>query len=187
MFMQQFNYCMNNSILEEPMDQIFNLILLVAVGVITIVALLAAINLLLPKPVEKVLKNLEESLGRSTLLGLVNFLFFGGLFILFIWLADMLENVVAGIFVFLASLIGLGIIVLAVFGLAAFANLLGDRIGDAGSPFKTNIRGGLLLVLAGIAPYVGWFLFTPLAVWAGLGAAIQAFLRRKNAPAPVEE
>ena len=169
------------------MNQLIDLILLVAAGIITVVALLAAINLLLPKPVEKVQKNLEESLGRSTLLGLVNFLFFGGLFILFVWLAERLGNVVAGIFIFLAGVIGVGIIVLAVFGLVAFANLLGNRIGEAGSPFKTNLRGGLLLLLAGNAPYIGWFLFTPLVIWAGLGAAIQAFLRRKNTPVPAEE
>ena len=169
------------------MDQLFNLILLVAAGIVTVVALLAAINLLLPKPVEKVQKNLEGSLGRSTLLGLVNFLFFGAIFMLAIWLSERSESVIAGIFVFLAGLIGIGIIVLAVFGLVAFANLFGDRIGDAGSPFKTNLRGGLLLVLAGIAPYIGWFLFTPLVVWAGLGAAINALVRRREKESSADE
>jgi hypothetical protein len=37
----------------------------------------------------------------------------------------------------------------------------------------------LLLVLAGLAPFIGWFVFTPLALWTGLGATIQAFFRRK--------
>ena len=170
------------------MDQLINLILLVISGIVTVVALLGAINLLLPGPVQKVQLNLESSLGRSTLLGLVNFLFFGALMALAAWLADKLGNVIAGVFVFLAGLIGLGIIVLAVFGLVAFANLLGNRIGgEPGTPFKANLRGGLLLVLAGIAPYVGWLIFTPLVAWAGLGAAIQAFIPRRNAPALVEE
>jgi len=170
------------------MDQLINLILLVASGIATVVAFLAAINLLLPEPVRKVQQNLEDSLGRSTLLGLVNFLFFGALMVLAAWLADKLGNVVAGVFVFLAGLIGLGIIVLAVFGLVAFANLLGNRIGgEPGTPFKANLRGGLLLILAGIAPYVGWLIFTPLVVWAGLGAAIQAFIPRRNASVSIEE
>jgi hypothetical protein len=170
------------------MDQLINLILLVASGIATVVALLGAINLLLPEPVQRVQLNLESSLGRSTLLGLVNFLFFGALIVLAAWLADKLGNVIAGVFVFLAGLIGLGIVVLAVFGLVAFANLLGNRIGGKpGTPFKANLRGGLLLVLAGIAPYVGWLIFTPLVVWAGLGAAIQAFIPRRNASVPVEE
>jgi hypothetical protein len=170
------------------MDQLINLILLVASGIVTVVALLAAINLLLPEPVQKVQLNLEGALGRSTLLGLVNFLFFGALMVLAAWLADKLGNILAGVFVFLAGLIGLGIIVLAVFGLVAFANLLGNRIGgEPGTPFKANLRGGLLLVLAGIAPYVGWLIFTPLVFWAGLGAAIQAFIPRKNVSVPEEE
>ena len=174
------------------MDQLINLILLVASGIVTVVALLTAINLLLPGPVQKVQQNLESALGHSTLLGLVNFLFFGTIVVLFVWLVDRLDNVIAGVFVgvfvFLAGLIGLAIVVLAVFGLVAFANLLGSRIGgEMVSPFKANLRGGLLLVLAGIAPYVGWLIFTPLVIWAGLGAAIQAFIPRRNAAVPVEE
>jgi hypothetical protein len=170
------------------MDQLINLILLVASGIVTVVALLTAINLLLPGPVQKVQQNLESALGHSTLLGLVNFLFFGTIVVLFVWLADRLDNVIAGIFIFLAGLIGLAIIVLAVFGLVAFANLLGSRIGgETVSPFKANLQGGLLLVLAGIAPYVGWLIFTPLVIWAGLGAAIQAFIPRRNTAVPVEE
>jgi len=161
------------------MDQLINLILLVASGIVTVVALLAAINLLLPEPVRKVQQNLALSLGRSMLLGLVNFLFFGAIFMLAIWLSERLGNIVVGIFVFLAGLIGIGMIVMAVFGLVAFANLLGERIGDeTSSPFKINLRGSLLLVLAAIAPYVGWLIFTPLVIWAGLGAAISAFFRR---------
>ena len=170
------------------MDQHINLILLVASGIVTVIALLSAINLLLPKPVEKVQKNLEIALGRSTLLGLVNFLFFGAFFMLAIWLSERSESIIAGIFVFLAGLIGLGIIVLAVFGLVAFANLLGDRISDkSSSPFKANLRGGLLLVLAAIAPYVGWLIFTPLVVWAGLGAAINALVLRREKESSAEE
>ena len=79
-------------------------------------------------------------------------------------------------------------IILTFLGLVAFANLLGSRIGDdSSSPFKINLRGGVLLVLAGIAPYVGWLIFTPLVVWTGLGAAIQAFLPRRKVSVPVEE
>jgi hypothetical protein len=170
------------------MDQLINLILLVASGIVTVVALLGAINLILPASVQNVQLNLENSLGRSTLLGLVNFLFFGALMALAAWLANKLGNVIAGVFVFLAGLIGLGIIVLAVFGLVAFANLLGSRIGgEPGTSFKANLRGGLLLVLAGIAPYVGWFIFTPLVVWAGLGAAILALTRERKKTQSVEE
>ena len=170
------------------MDQLINLILLVASGIATVVALLAAINLLLPKPVQQVQHNLEVSLGRSTLLGLINFLFFGAIFTLAIWFSERSGTIVAGIFVFLAGLVLLGIIVLAVFGLVAFANLLGNRIGgEPATPFKTNLRGGLLLVLAGIAPYVGWLIFTPLVVWAGLGAAILALTRKREKGSSVEE
>lgn len=163
------------------MDQLINLILLVASGIVTVVALLAAVNLFFPRTIQKVQQNVELAPGRSTLLGLVNFLFFGAILVLFLWLAERMYNFIGGIFILLAGLIGIGIAVLVIFGLAAFANLLGNRMGsEESSPFKISIRGGLLLVLAGIAPYVGWLIFTPLVVWTGFGAAIPVFVRRRE-------
>ena len=82
-----------------------------------------------------------------------------------------------------SSIILLAITVLTLIGLVGLANILGDRIGKETTPFITILRGGGLLLLALVAPYIGWFLFAPLAAWAGLGAAIQALvLRGKAAP-----
>ena len=69
---------------------------------------------------------------------------------------------------------------------AALLTLLGARLGVEAPPFVTTTRGGGLLLLAMLAPYVGWFLFTPLAVWAGLGGAISALIRKRE-PSPAAE
>ncbi len=166
--------------------EILGIILLVPFAGITIIALFAAVNLLLPEPVEKTRANLENTPGRSLLLGLVNFIFFAVLALAFFWLSEQAGSGIGGIFMFVAAIIIVGVAIFALFGLSAFAKLLGERIGNAKTPFTSHLRGGALLLLAALSPYIGWFLFLPLILWAGFGASISALLRRKKA-APVEE
>jgi hypothetical protein len=162
------------------MDNAFNLILVILFGGFSLLAFFTALVLLLPKPIMQAQHMLEDSGGRSLLLGLVNFIFFGLLATLGIWLSQQTASVVAGIFVLISGVITLGIAAFTLIGLVALANLLGTRIGSEASPFLTIMRGGGLLLLAGLAPYVGWFLFTPLATWAGLGAALSALVRKRE-------
>jgi len=167
--------------------EILGILLLVPLGGITIVAFFATLTLLLPAPIEKTCFNLENALGRSLLLGLVNFIFFAALVGLFGWLAQSTGTFLSGVFMFLIGVIMLGLAIFALLGLAAFAKILGERVGGGKTPFTSNLRGGTLLLLAGLAPYVGWFLFTPLVLWTGLGAAISAFVRKREKASSVED
>ncbi len=166
--------------------EILGLILFVAFCGITLLASLEATLLLFPQLVERARQNLENSLGRSLLLGLVNFIFAATIVLLFTWLGEQLGNVLGGIFGVLALMILIGIILLAILGLSAFSNLVGQRMGEVKSPIAAHRRGGLLMILTGMAPYVGWFVFTPLILWASLGASIQTVLRRKKISVPDE-
>ncbi len=156
---------------------ILRIVLLIPLAGITIIALFGAVNLLLPKMVEKTNTNLENSLGRSLLIGVVNFIFFGVMALALFWLSEQSGRGLRGIFIFLAGIILIGVAIVALFGLSAFAKLLGERMGSGKTPFASNLRGGTLLLLAALAPYVGWFIFTPLMLWTGFGAAISALLR----------
>jgi hypothetical protein len=170
--------------------EVLGILLLVTFSGISIIALLATLNLLLPTAIEKTLQNLELALRRSLLLGVINFIFGLALVGLFGWLAELTEqasSLLSGVFILLLGLIVFGVAIFALLGLAAFAKLLGERIGGVKSPFTSNLRGGLLLLLAGMTPYVGWFLFTPLVLWTGLGAAISAQIRTREKADPVEE
>ena len=162
------------------MDNVFNILLVILFGGLSLLAFFAALILLLPKTIQQTQQALESSGGRSLLLGLVNFIFFGLLATLGVWLSEKTGGVLAGIFVLLSGAIALGIAILTLIGLAALANLLGTRIKVDAAPFETILRGGALLILAGMAPYIGWFLFTPLVAWAGLGAAITTLLRKRE-------
>lgn len=165
------------------MDNVFNLLVVVLFGTASLLALFAALALLLPAPIKAVRAVLERSSGRSLLLGLVNFLFFGLLATLGVWLAERVGGLPAAVFVLVSAVIALAVAVLTLLGLLALADLLGSRIGGPATQFNNMLRGGGLLLLAALAPYLGWFLFAPLASWTGLGASIQALvLRRKPAP-----
>ncbi len=164
--------------------EILGIILLVPLGGITIIALFAALTLLLPTPIAKTRANLENSLWRSLLLGVVNFIFFAVLGLIFFWLSERSGKGLGGIFIFFAGVIIIGIAIFALLGVTAFANLLGERMGGGKTAFTSDLRGGTLLLLAGLAPYVGWFIFLPLVLWTGFGAAIAALLRRKVKEAP---
>jgi hypothetical protein len=173
--------------------QILGLTILILSGGVCLIALLAALHLLLPAPVEKARLKLEGSLGRSFLLGLVNLIFFGAIALLLAWLANLIRDSWAGPFallmvvlMFVALVIALALAVFALNGFTALASLLGERIGAAKSPFWSDARGGLLLVLACATPYLGWYIFTPFAVCLAVGASVLALFQRKP-PAPVEE
>jgi hypothetical protein len=161
------------------MNNIFGLLLVILFGGAGLISIFTILRLLLPLPVERTRLALESSLGRSLLLGLVNFLFAGVLVALLMW-PTKIGGAVAGIFIFLAGLVALAVIVLVLLGLVAATSLLGSRMGEAKSPLAVQLRGGALLVLACLTPYLGWFIFTPLVVWTALGAGIQSMLRRKS-------
>jgi hypothetical protein len=168
------------------MENPFVLLLVILFGGASTLAFFAAYTLLLPTPIARVQQKLEDSGGRSLLLGFVNFLFFGLLAVLLVWLAERLGGVLAAVVTLLAGLIALVMIALTVTGLVALSSLLGARMGKKATPFTNILRGGTLLLLAGLAPYVGWFVFTPLAAWAGLGAAIATFVPRREKEAKSE-
>lgn len=162
------------------MENVIGLLLLIVIGGAGLVSVFVIINLLLPTPVARTRAALESSLGRSLLLGLVNDLFALVLIAGLIWLAQQVGGgVMAGILGLLALLIMLVVGLLSLLGLAALSNVLGMRIGQSG--INSVTRGSVLLLLAGLTPYLGWFIVTPLILWTALGAAIKAIVQRKTA------
>ena len=170
------------------MEEIIKILLVLILGGVTVISLLAAITLLLPEDVQKTQRQIETGLGRSFLLGLVNTLFLGVISLLFLWLTDKIGGgLLAGITILIAGLAALALATLLLLGLCALASLLGTRISQAGTPFTTSMRGSLLLILAGLAPFIGWFVFTPLVLLVGAGAAVQVLRPRKQKVADAVE
>lgn len=85
-----------------------------------------------------------------------------------------------------ASSVGIGLL-LALFALVGSAGLA-ERIGlglpspaDATQPWRRVMRGGVVLGLAFLMPFLGWFVLLPWTLVAGLGAVALA----GRAPRPV--
>ena len=91
--------------------EILGIILIVPLGGITIIALFVALILLFPAPIEKTRQNIEISLGRSLLLGLVNFIFFALVAALLISVAENGGDLLGALFYLLAGIILLGLII----------------------------------------------------------------------------
>jgi hypothetical protein len=70
-------------------------------------------------------------------------------------------------------------------GVSALARHVGSRLGSPGDPaWKLHLRGGIVLALSFLVPFLGWMLVFPIAIVLGAGAATTAVFRRKPAPEP---
>ena len=152
-------------------------------GGITLIALLGTIDLFLPKPVARARQKLEAAPVRSFLVGLINILFWFVILVLwFVWTQykggpDIMVYVIGTA---LAILLLIGVIIPGVPGLAALAQLTGTRFNSSASPLGQDLLGGLLLVLACLTPYVGWFIFTPALLSTAIGAGLLTFFQREK-------
>lgn len=170
--------------------QAFIIVVVLASG-LALVAMLYAIHLLLPTPAEKARAVLENSLGKCFLLGLINILFAGAIAFLIVRGAQLVRDqgsggaaVLSGVLMVLAFLIVLSLAILILNGLVALASLLGARLTPSGPSPRADLWGGLLLVLASLTPYLGWFLFAPAVISMGVGATILSIFQRKPVPVP---
>jgi hypothetical protein len=169
--------------------QIVPAILLFVFGVpLTIfgmIALISALILLLPEPIQQARSILENHPWRAIFLGFLN-LFGAGILVALlqtlanqVWETQPIANA-------LSFIIGIYLAVGMMVGLCAVILLVSQRLGQLRRPFFTNLRGGGLLLLACITPIVGWFVFTPLLVAASIGSVIALLPKRKPA-APKDE
>lgn len=162
----------------EPIVLILLLIVGIPVSIVALVALFAALMLLLPEPIRQARVNLEEHPWRSIFLGILNFIGAAIILALLITLSNNsweLRPIVNPIIV----LVTMAIAIPMVIGLCATIMLVGTRLGEARRPLWTYLRGGGLLLLACVVPFIGWFVFAPLLLWASMGAVIGILVRPK--------
>lgn len=74
----------------------------------------------------------------------------------------------------------------ALFGAASLAKAVSARLSAPGdTPWKSHARGGVVLLLPCMIPFLGWFLLFPIVLTVGLGAGTMAvFPAARPAPAP---
>ncbi|MDZ4832472.1 MAG: hypothetical protein SGJ27_01600 [Candidatus Melainabacteria bacterium] len=81
----------------------------------------------------------------------------------------------------------IGIVVMAAYlmftsiGVAGIADLIGEKLGGSNNqsqpPWRETVRGGAVLVLSFLFPFLGWLLIMPVALIVGCGATMRAMFR----------
>jgi uncharacterized membrane protein len=101
--------------------------------------------------------------------------------------AAVLLNAPNGLVKFAGLLVLLSELVVAFAGTAAVARIVGARLpssADRDRPWMPMVRGWVVIYLASLLPILGWFVFLPLALLSGFGAALRGIARPKPAPPP---
>jgi hypothetical protein len=85
----------------------------------------------------------------------------------------------------LGKIAGLGVVCLYMLqahtGVAGLASAIGRRLSapyDEERPWRSTLRGGVVLELAYLLPFLGWFVILPVSIIIGSGAANLGLLSR---------
>lgn len=154
---------------------LFLIIILFSGGALA--ALLVLLPALLPGRVMQAQQIALKSPGRSFIIGLVNFLFFGVLFLVFAQGAE-LGRLIAG-------MILLALLAVTAVGLAGINQIVQGRLYPGDGGVKVGLKTAVLLIAAGLVPLLGWLVLAPVLLLISLGAAIMALVRRKISPTVV--
>lgn len=161
-----------------------NIVFMVLLVALSLPAVFAAVMLLFPEPVAQARYNLETHPWRSFFLGLLTFAAVALLEALLIGVAatatagPRMQEPIFLSFLVIVPIVSLGIPLL--FGLNAAVQVISRRWGELNRPALTYLRGGGLLLLACLMPFVGWFIFTPALAWVSIGSVIGLLKRKKG-------
>jgi hypothetical protein len=125
--------------------------------------------------VEKIQTTLNDHWKRSFWLGLVNTVF---ITIFVIGLSMLASNnqqfLIPAFFIYGAILVGL------LFGFSGFIQILGQRLFSEQNHVKRDIQAGIVFVLTGIFPVVGWFIFFPYVICLAVGSVFLTIFKKKE-------
>lgn len=161
------------------MTDILRLLTIILLLTISLAAYFLIIRALFPNRMAKTQRIINQMTGRSFLVGLVNFLFFGVIAIVLFSISDKTAGAIKAILTIPAFLITALLSVLLSFGLAGMVNVMGERILPEHSSLKKSIWGTAILAFACALPFVGWFLLFPYTGLVGFGAVILGFFQRE--------
>ncbi len=159
------------------MPEGLSLLFLVALAVVSAVALLTVLNLMFPKALERTSQAADTMPGRSFLIGLIWYIFLGAVITGLTMLGNNLD---IGLFQIPALLLIVLTFALAVFGIAGMVLLIGGRMLPEQAWLKRTIWGGVIVVLACLLPYVGSHGLFPLLGMMGSGAFVIGLVRREG-------
>jgi len=156
-------------------------LLLVLIGVPGLICLLTLGTVLFPRIVRAAQRAVAAMPGRSLLLGVVNLLFFTALVVVLTAAGERASSR-SGVLEALALAPALILASGLTLGLAAMSILIGDKVVPQRGPISQVVIGAAAIVLAGLTPFLGWFLFFPYIALVGLGGVVISLFSRAPAP-----
>jgi len=120
-----------------------------------------------PKATRSLADVYEQRPLRALLVGIFTF---GPLFLIFIQ-NGKIHSAGLRVFVFVAMAVAL---IVAFAGSAGLAWRIGRNLSTSADSWQQILRGGVMLALVFITPFVGWFLMLPLGLASGFGAVLLA-------------
>jgi hypothetical protein len=158
------------------MNELFQLVIILAGATLSAAAFFAALGVFFPKRIARARLAFEAAPGRSFMAGVVNFLFFGAIALVFASMneGDGLPRLLA-ILVLTPPAIGMCL------GLAALAQVTGEKLApQTGSlrPAWGAATGAAILALGSALPVIGWFLLLPFLLLLGLGVFVVSLFTR---------
>lgn len=152
------------------------IIILALISGICLIALMITLTALLPQVNARGKAVLQRSPWRAFFIGLVNYIFLGGIVLVVSETGVELLNLVA---VLILSFV----VAVTAIGLSGLVALTGERLAGLHSrdvsPLMQLIWGTLVLELAGLLPFVGWFLLVPIVLMTAFGGAILGWRNRQ--------
>lgn len=103
--------------------------------------------------------------------------------------ATKLPNPFSGI---LTVAVGSVFLLFAGVGIAGLSTVIGNRLpspGDVERPWKSTIRGSVILGFVWVLPFLGWFVLMPSSLFIGAGASLRSLISggRKEKKLKVEK
>jgi hypothetical protein len=165
---------------QPPIARLINglgVLALLLVAGLCLVAFVIVLATLLPQASQRSKTALLQTPWRAFFIGLANYLFLGGISLaLFSTKIEFLGLVGVVILAFLATV--------TMIGLSGLVLIVGERLASLHnqemSPLRQLVWGIIVLELAGLFPFVGWFLLTPVLLMISFGAGVLAWRNRKQ-------
>lgn len=166
------------------MTELFTITLAGSLLTITIAALCTVLQILYPRAIADAQNIYEIAPRRSFWFGLINLLLFGILLLVLLALRDESGE---DIFNLIAIVVAIPPLLGSLYGLAAIAKMIGERLLPAHNEHIHIAAGSSVLTLACLVPFIGWFGLFPLLTITGLGASVLATMQRRRTARKDEE
>ena len=169
---------------EDPAGKIVFMLLLAALIVVSFTALVTLLAAVFRGQTGRARRAVAERPWQTLLVGLAGWIVFGGI-AFWCWSQAFVErlletDVVPGYLVAACAALVIPVVI-CLFGAPGLYTHIGSRIGAmrAGefSDLQCVVTGSLVAIIAGLFPFLGWFVVLPLLLFAEFGAGVRSLLR----------